>query len=454
MGKKKRNHPDAEEVLSRPWCFYCERDFDDLKILISHQKAKHFKCDRCGRRLNTAGGLSVHLNQVHKENLTTVENALPNRANPDIEIFGMEGIPEDIVAAHNQRVLSQMQQAEAERRAATGNPGPGGAGGATGKRPKIESPADLKKRLAEHKARMAEQATGAASDSAATVSAGLISPSPTPTHTSSHMAGGASFGLNQPGYGAPALYPHTYEAAGQGYSPSLPTYSPPAQSGLPPFGMQPFPSAPQPFPSAAVPAPIANPLGYPAPVSASLPYYPTTASPPPSFIPHLQQQPGPANMHLLPHAAGLPPAPGLPQRPPLGSPLVNPLPMHPMRFNQHNASPAPLAGAASAGTWAPPTSGNAWPRENGPSGTSLPTPIKLEPEAEPATAMSGVEATSVEAGPPPLGRATAAKQAAEGDGKTVKIKQERRTKLIYSDNVISPEEKMASLPRYALAIIK
>lgn len=33
-----------------------ERDFDDLKILISHQKAKHFKCERCGRRLNTAGG--------------------------------------------------------------------------------------------------------------------------------------------------------------------------------------------------------------------------------------------------------------------------------------------------------------------------------------------------------------------------------------------------------------
>ena len=36
--------------------FEGERDFDDLKILISHQKAKHFKCERCGRRLNTAGG--------------------------------------------------------------------------------------------------------------------------------------------------------------------------------------------------------------------------------------------------------------------------------------------------------------------------------------------------------------------------------------------------------------
>lgn len=54
--KKKRQNPEAEELLARPWCYYCERDFDDLKILIAHQKAKHYKCERCGRRLNTAGG--------------------------------------------------------------------------------------------------------------------------------------------------------------------------------------------------------------------------------------------------------------------------------------------------------------------------------------------------------------------------------------------------------------
>lgn len=36
-----------------------ERDFEDLKLLISHQKAKHFKCDKCGRRLNTAGGTGL-----------------------------------------------------------------------------------------------------------------------------------------------------------------------------------------------------------------------------------------------------------------------------------------------------------------------------------------------------------------------------------------------------------
>jgi hypothetical protein len=58
MTKKRKRYPDLNQKLERPWCYYCERDFDDLKILISHQKAKHFKCDRCGRRLNTAGGKS------------------------------------------------------------------------------------------------------------------------------------------------------------------------------------------------------------------------------------------------------------------------------------------------------------------------------------------------------------------------------------------------------------
>jgi hypothetical protein len=99
------------------------------------------------------------MNQVHKEALTMVDNSLPNRQGLDVEIFGMEGIPEDVVQAHNQRIIAGFYQAEAERRAATGNVGPGQQGGQS-KKPKFESPTDLKKRLAEHKARKAEQAGG------------------------------------------------------------------------------------------------------------------------------------------------------------------------------------------------------------------------------------------------------------------------------------------------------
>jgi hypothetical protein len=103
------------------------------------------------------------MNQVHKETLTMVDNSLPNRQGLEVEIFGMEGIPEDVAQAHNQRIITGFYQAEAERRAATGNPGPGAQGGGQSKKPKFESPADLKKRLAEHKARKAEQAANGTS---------------------------------------------------------------------------------------------------------------------------------------------------------------------------------------------------------------------------------------------------------------------------------------------------
>lgn len=157
MGKKKRGHPDVEDILARPWCYYCERDFEDLKLLISHQKAKHFKCDRCGRRLNTAGGLSVHMNQVHKESLSHVENALPNRQGLEVEIFGIEGIPEDVAQQHNQRIIQNFYQAQADRFAATGNPPPGQSSKNPPKKLRIETPEEIKARLAEHRARVAAQ---------------------------------------------------------------------------------------------------------------------------------------------------------------------------------------------------------------------------------------------------------------------------------------------------------
>ncbi|KAG9013921.1 hypothetical protein FRB93_000302 [Tulasnella sp. JGI-2019a] len=60
MAKKKN------KLVLKPWCWYCEREFEDEKVLMQHQKAKHFKCKHCPRKLNTAGGLAVHVQQVHK----------------------------------------------------------------------------------------------------------------------------------------------------------------------------------------------------------------------------------------------------------------------------------------------------------------------------------------------------------------------------------------------------
>lgn len=84
-------HPDVEDIIARPWCYYCERDFDDQQVLIQHQKAKHFKCDHCNRRLNTAGGLQVHLQRLHKATLTHIDNAMESRQDVEPEAFGMMG---------------------------------------------------------------------------------------------------------------------------------------------------------------------------------------------------------------------------------------------------------------------------------------------------------------------------------------------------------------------------
>ncbi|XP_065066094.1 BUB3-interacting and GLEBS motif-containing protein ZNF207-like [Rhopilema esculentum] len=87
MGRKKKK-------AMKPWCWYCNRDFDEEKVLIYHQKAKHFKCHVCHKKLYTGPGLAIHCLQVHKEPISSIPNALPERGDPEIEIYGMEGIPE------------------------------------------------------------------------------------------------------------------------------------------------------------------------------------------------------------------------------------------------------------------------------------------------------------------------------------------------------------------------
>jgi hypothetical protein len=63
MGKKKKK-------TLKVWCFYCEREFEDEKILIQHQKAKHFKCHVCHKKLSSASGMLIHVLQVHKESVS------------------------------------------------------------------------------------------------------------------------------------------------------------------------------------------------------------------------------------------------------------------------------------------------------------------------------------------------------------------------------------------------
>jgi hypothetical protein len=97
MGRKKKKQ-------TKPWCWYCNREFEDEKILLQHQKAKHFKCHICHKKLYTGPGLQIHSIQVHKENIDKVPNAIKGRDNIEIEIYGMEGIPEQDLRQHEKRL--------------------------------------------------------------------------------------------------------------------------------------------------------------------------------------------------------------------------------------------------------------------------------------------------------------------------------------------------------------
>ncbi|KAI9838854.1 MAG: hypothetical protein M1819_004061 [Sarea resinae] len=452
MGKKKRGHPDVEEILSRPWCYYCERDFDDLKILISHQKAKHYKCERCGRRLNTAGGLSVHMNQVHKENLTAVENALPNRSSPDIEIFGIEGIPEDVLATHNQRVLSQFHQAEADRRQVTGNPPPGGASNAP-KKPKFESPSELKKRLAEHKAKKAaEQAAGISSGDVTPLGAAQGSQSPaypqnvapfqqagSPSYTPQQQPYGG--GQNPPSYSS---YPQSYGEHGQSFQQHQNPYPP--QPGFASPGQQ-YPGVPQ-----FTPAPQYSPPGgqpFAAPYSTGPPRPLGAASPQLPFQ-HGQQSPAQSHTPLqnglaIQRPGSLPPAPGLPSRPSFGVPQVNAFQFQQMHQGQVSGPPNSAAHPAP---------------HTGHEGAAMPHGQNGQVGHSPASTAPNLVSNSPQQpneNAPPVAEyaANAVNEAGNAESKAAapavdkKAKKDKSTKLMYSDNEISPEEKMAKLSRYA-----
>ncbi|KKY13748.1 putative c2h2 finger domain-containing protein [Phaeomoniella chlamydospora] len=451
MTKKKRGHPDLDEVLGRPWCYYCERDFDDLKILINHQKAKHFKCERCGRRLNTAGGLNVHMSQVHKEALSAVDNALPNRAGLDIEIFGMEGIPEDIVQQHTQRVIAAYHQNLADGQDSghqnSGTP-TGGSGPAQSKKPKFESPSDLKKRLAEHKAKKAEQAAGGASGGGTPLGAGQ--PQSPGAFSYSGPPGATQYappvqppnGAAAPPFNYSQAPPQAGSFAQNGYHP--PTFSPPPNTyALPPQNGQSY-TAPQ-YPHVTPPG-ISFPQGAPGGIARS---FGTQSQSPPLPYPPNQHAPRiqtPPQIGGLPARPGsLPGVPGLPQRPTFEAPHVNSFQMQQMHQGQIPGSPNTAVpqsyGGAEASSLDDLISGASRQADE----------VAKVQAAQSVTPVAASPAPAVSVNSQPTIPSAAAPKEQQGEEKASKKDKEKSkaSRLVYSDNDVSPEEKMATLPRYA-----
>lgn len=470
-------------------------------------------------------GLSVHMSQVHKENLTAVDNALPNRAGLDIEIFGMEGIPEDIVQQHHQRVLTNFHQTQAERQAASGNASHGGQNANAPKKPKLEAVSDLKKRLAEHKAAKlaAEQETGGSSggNTPNPTASGQTQPQPTSVSLLDPLAALLKLIKSQavspvyPNYQQPYAAPPTNGSYSQSPSvtqtpvsatapyqapPAFPLAGSPVQVGaygqistsqpgqlaygqVPPvsFPQQSYAQPPQPlFQQQQQPL-----IGYPthpglAPPPFQVPYggqFGQTTGPPRPFgagspVPGFPQQPPP--QHHLPQrshspatngsfpapvrtgSVSLPSAPGLPQRPAFGAPPVNAFQFQQMHQGQipapqtHNAVPQYRPHDAPPNTVAqtsPPANVPGQPtvdESQQPSSLDdLIATASKQADTNAAATVTAPTATPPRAPPPTKEEA--------GEDKAAKKDKEKpkSTRLVYSDNETSPEEKMAVMARYA-----
>lgn len=170
------------------------------------------------------------MNQVHKETLDHVENALPNRQGLEVEIFGMEGIPQDILDQHRNRIIQNFYQAQEDRRIATGNPLPGQK--LQNSRPKIkyETAEELLARFAEWKAkRQNAPANGGAME-------GVVQTNPSPgSFNQPYQAPPQGYDQNYAAQGYPVQQPYGYPADGLPARPpsgANPTGLPPRPDGL------------------------------------------------------------------------------------------------------------------------------------------------------------------------------------------------------------------------------
>lgn len=288
----------------------------------------------CPRRLNTAGGLAVHIQQVHKlepENLPHIENALPGRDGYEVEIFGMEGIPAPDVADYKRRKEIELGL------------NPGTITQPQAKRPKIENRVytqeELRIQLEAHKALMGavDNPPPVAPDSSSgpvvnaapqTYAAPPSQISPPPGSAPPGMPPVLPGGVPPPMPGQPAFPPFP-GAAGFPPGPPPPGFQMPP--GFPPPGMVPpgglpfppgmpppgMPGAP-PFATGAAPPPVGQtPPAFSPPPGAAAPVTPTK-------LPGGPPQPPPAPRFTTPPFSSrqLPDLSATPQKPSIPNPAL------------------------------------------------------------------------------------------------------------------------------------
>ncbi|KAF9187856.1 hypothetical protein BGZ50_001712 [Haplosporangium sp. Z 11] len=405
----------------RPWCWYCERDFEDEKVLISHQRAKHFKCNYCSKKLNTAGGMVVHVMQVHKETINTVPNAMPGRETVELEIYGMEGIPEEDLAAYN------------AKQEATDNP--------VSKRPKIStgpvefSAEDLQSQLAAHKAMMQ---AAAAPPPGPPGPPGMV---PGPPGTVPIAAGFPVPPPGMMGVPPPNQGPHPGQFQYPGMPPAAASIMPAAYSQFyqprppQPFGMAPHPGMSQfpPYGNQITPPPGAWPPHRPPPGSGmqSQPQHPGFPPPPRPFM-------------NGPPPPGFTPPPGMP--PPGSYGIQASLPGMP-----HSLPPRPPAiNPSSSSSFPPGTSTSAPGSGTHPPPTGIPS-AHLNPNMKHAshiTSSPDLTTLAASASTTVVPSSTTAAIPADAKATTNGAPAKKESVLVYSNNDVSVEEVRAALERY------
>lgn len=110
MGKKKNGGGQATVDTDKVFCYFCDKDFDDERVLIQHQVMKHFRCPVCksgsSGKCNTLHGLIIHYRKVHSADLAVTPNSIQGRDNPvaSMQIVGTRFVPEEVVQEWRERI--------------------------------------------------------------------------------------------------------------------------------------------------------------------------------------------------------------------------------------------------------------------------------------------------------------------------------------------------------------
>lgn len=102
----------------KPFCYYCDKEFENVNILLQHQKNRHFACKSCSRKFSTASSLCTHMKQVHTSSIQKVPNAIAGRDKVDINVYGMEGVPSEVIEDRlSKKIRKKMMKLEKELKA-------------------------------------------------------------------------------------------------------------------------------------------------------------------------------------------------------------------------------------------------------------------------------------------------------------------------------------------------